>query len=109
MRTILFYCIFCMLGMSAVKNLAAQKTLYPNSLLWRISGKGLTRPSYLYGTMHLQDRRLFQFSDSLYYFLEHTDGYAMEIDPDELFATFMNSLSLPDTSALLKDAMKEKD
>ncbi len=32
--------------------LSAQKPL-ENSLLWRISGKKLTQPSYLYGTIHL--------------------------------------------------------
>lgn len=33
-------------------SLFAQKPL-ENSLLWRISGKGLKQPSYLYGTIHL--------------------------------------------------------
>ena len=37
-----------------------------NTLLWRISGNGLTRPSYLFGTMHLTDKRIFYFGDSLY-------------------------------------------
>lgn len=61
---------------------------WPHTLLWRISGKGLTHPSYLYGTMHLQDRRLFRFGDSLYAALEQTEGFAMEID----FQEFIDSL-----------------
>ena len=36
-----------------------------NSLLWEISGNGLKSKSYLYGTIHIQDKRVFQFSDSL--------------------------------------------
>lgn len=61
----------------------SQKNTWPKSLLWKITGKGLTRPSYIYGTMHLQDKRLFHFSDSLYKFLEEAEGYAMEINLQE--------------------------
>jgi len=57
----------------------AQKKEY-NALLWRISGHGLTTPSYLYGTMHLTDKRLFNFPDSLYHSLENSEGFAAEVD-----------------------------
>ncbi len=63
----------------------------PNTLLWRISGKSLQKPSYLYGTMHLQDKRLFQFGDSLYHALEATDGYAMETNPQEMMDSIFTS------------------
>ena len=53
---------------------------WPKTLLWRISGKGLSKPSYLYGTIHLQDKRLFNFGDSLYQSLESVEGFAMEVD-----------------------------
>ena len=55
---------------------------YPSTLLWRITGKVLSHPSYLYGTMHVQDRRLFYFGDSLYSAIEKTESFAMEINPD---------------------------
>ena len=67
----------------------AQQKL-PNSLLWRISGHGLTKPSYLYGTMHLQDKRLFNFGDSLYSALENAEGFAIEVD----FKEYIDSLFL---------------
>jgi len=35
------------------------------SLLWRISGNGLVAPSYLYGTIHIKDKRVFSFTDSV--------------------------------------------
>jgi uncharacterized protein YbaP (TraB family) len=57
---------------------------WPGTFLWRISGNGLQKPSYLYGTIHLQDKRLFQFSDSLYQALEKVEGFALEIDFTEL-------------------------
>lgn len=36
-----------------------------NTLLWRISGKGLRQQSYLFGTYHTRDPRAFQFTDSM--------------------------------------------
>ena len=62
----------------------SQQQKWPNTLLWKISGNGLEKPSYLYGTMHLQDKRLFQFTDSVYSSLEKVDGFALEIDFNEL-------------------------
>ena len=55
----------------------------PSTLLWRISGNGLQKPSYLFGTLHLTDERVFNLGDSLYKSIEQTDGFAIEIDPQE--------------------------
>jgi uncharacterized protein YbaP (TraB family) len=63
-----------------------------NHLLWRISGKGLDKPSYLFGTMHLTDRRLFQFGDSLYHALERTEGFAAELDMNNIFTQYINTM-----------------
>jgi uncharacterized protein YbaP (TraB family) len=76
---------------------------WPNTLLWRITGKGLEKPSYLYGTMHLQDKRLFQFGDSLYNAMEKTDGFAMEIDANEYMdSVIANSIKEAEKELLLK-------
>lgn len=88
---------------------ASAQQEYPSTLLWKISGKDLTKPSYLYGTMHLQDRRLFYFGDSLYAALEKADGFAMEINPDEMMDSLFKSLGKKDTSALLKRIMNEAE
>ncbi|HVU56088.1 MAG TPA: TraB/GumN family protein [Puia sp.] len=64
----------------------------PHTLLWRISGKGLQKPSYLYGTMHLNDKRLFLFGDSLYHAIESSEGLAIEVNPDEMAAYFVNKM-----------------
>lgn len=53
----------------------AQET---NCLLWEIQGKGI-KTSYLYGTMHLQDERVFIF-DSLFWDVFYScEAYAMEL------------------------------
>lgn len=55
----------------------------PSTLLWRISGNGLQKSSYLFGTLHLTDERVFNLGDSLYRSIEQTDGFAIEVDPQE--------------------------
>jgi uncharacterized protein YbaP (TraB family) len=71
---------------------AQVQSTFPHTLLWRISGNGLQKPSYLYGTMHLNDKRLFRFDDSVYRAIEKTEGLAIEVNPDEMAAYFVNQL-----------------
>jgi hypothetical protein len=54
---------------------------YP-SLFWEISGNGLTKPSYLYGTMHSFDSRVFRFTKQLDPFIKKCDVFALELDLD---------------------------
>lgn len=65
-------------------NLSAQKSNQPkyNSLLWEITGNGLTRPSYLFGTMHVSNKLAFHLSDSFYYALKKVDAVALELNPE---------------------------
>ena len=70
--------------------LSAQQT--PHTLLWRISGKDGHRPSYLYGTMHLMDERLFNLGDSLYEAIGRTDGFAMEVDPNDMMPFLLDEI-----------------
>ena len=75
------------------QSLFAQQSTLPKTLLWRISGKGLAAPSYLYGTMHLQDKALFQFTDSVYEAIRQTNGFALELHPDTLAAAIFTEAS----------------
>jgi uncharacterized protein YbaP (TraB family) len=54
---------------------------YP-SLLWEITGNGLTKPSYLFGTMHVSSKLVFHLSDSFYLALKSVDAVALELNPD---------------------------
>ena len=69
--------------------LSAQKKEKPG-ILWRISGNGLAKPSYLFGTMHLKNKQLFNFPDSLYAAIEQTEGFAMELHPDSLMQAVLD-------------------
>ncbi|HVF81832.1 MAG TPA: TraB/GumN family protein, partial [Flavisolibacter sp.] len=53
---------------------------YP-SLLWEITGNGLQKPSYLFGTMHVSSKMVFNLSDSFYLALKAADVVALETNP----------------------------
>ena len=53
---------------------------YP-ALLWQITGNGLSRPSYLFGTMHVSSKMVFNLSDSFYLGIKNADVVALELDP----------------------------
>ncbi|TKK67960.1 TraB/GumN family protein [Ilyomonas limi] len=82
----------------------------PSTLLWKISGNGLQKPSYLYGTMHLTDERIFNLGDSLYKAIENTEGFAIEINPDD-FTPFIIDEAKKSilASQRLKDMMSDKE
>lgn len=54
-----------------------------NSLLWEITGKGMSRPSYLFGTMHISNKMVFHLSDSFYAALRNADVVAIELNPEQ--------------------------
>ncbi len=58
---------------------AAKK--YP-SLFWEITGNGLEKPSYLFGTMHVSNKMVFHLSDSFYYAMKNVDAVALELNPE---------------------------
>ncbi|TDQ32677.1 TraB/GumN family protein [Zeaxanthinibacter enoshimensis] len=52
-----------------------------NSLLWEISGNGLEKTSYLYGTMHVSKKIAFHLDDVFYDALDQSEVIALESDP----------------------------
>ncbi|MCW3081464.1 TraB/GumN family protein [Segetibacter sp.] len=70
---------------------------YP-SLFWEITGNGLKKPSYLFGTMHVSSKMVFHLSDSFYYAMRNTDAVALELNPeiwqDEMFRFQKAQMSL---------------
>ncbi|MES2800156.1 MAG: TraB/GumN family protein [Bacteroidota bacterium] len=62
-----------------------QRTDAQNELLWEISGNGLKAKSYIFGSLHSNDKRLFQFSDSTYFAMNAVQGIVLETDVFSLF------------------------
>jgi uncharacterized protein len=56
-----------------------------NTLLWKITGNQLTRPSYLFGTIHLLCADDIQLSDSLKTAIRRSDRVYLELDMDNIF------------------------
>src|SRR6186713_1478261 len=74
--TVLFY--FCAQSQGPSK---AKAKKYP-SLFWEISGNGLKRPSYLFGTMHVSSKIAFNLADSFYLAIKNSDVVALETNPE---------------------------
>lgn len=73
-----------MIGCKAQSNepsLSIQKD--SNTLLWKISGKDLKKPSYLFGTFHLLCKEDIQISEPLKKALSSSDKIFMELDMDD--------------------------
>lgn len=56
-----------------------------NTLLWRISGNQLSKPSYLFGTMHMLCGDDIELSDSLKAAIRSSDNVYLELEMDNLF------------------------
>jgi uncharacterized protein YbaP (TraB family) len=66
-----------------------------NQLLWQITGKGLSKPSYLYGSFHSNDVRLFHFTDSTYAALLHAEAIVLEADIYSMFTEYDTRIGNP--------------
>lgn len=51
------------------------------SLLWEITGNGLEKSSYIYGTMHVSKKVAFRLDDVFFDALEKSESIALESDP----------------------------
>ncbi|MBI5856448.1 MAG: TraB/GumN family protein [Sphingobacteriales bacterium] len=69
-----------------------------NSLLWRIDSKNRDEPSYLFGTIHMPQKKFLVYSDSVYSAIQHTNTFYSEID-------FLNQsfFSNPETIEFLEE------
>lgn len=83
-------------------------SVFSQSLLWKVSGKNLKKPSYLYGTIHIQDKRVFSFDKTVTIAFESSDAFAMEILMDEISQEDILSNMLMKDNSLDKLISKEK-
>jgi len=77
------FAVFAVMVLAAF-NTQAQKNKpgkYP-SLMWEITGNGLSKPSYLFGTMHVSSKMVFHLSDSFYHAIKSCDAVSLELNPE---------------------------
>ena len=84
--------LFCFFAQSQVKSKVKK---YP-SLFWEISGNGLKKPSYLFGTMHVSSKIAFNLSDSFYLAIRNSEVVALETNPE----TWQEDMNNSDVSSL---------
>lgn len=78
------------------------------SLLWEISGNKTQKPSYLFGTIHIKDKRVFDFNDSLPAVMNKVDQLALEVDmsTESILESF--SLLMLDEGKTLNDILSKE-
>lgn len=62
------------------------------SLIWRLQAPGSTETSYLFGTMHVKDRRAFAFFDQACACIDECEALALELDLSSIEAGFSAAL-----------------
>ncbi|HUQ66087.1 MAG TPA: TraB/GumN family protein [Flavitalea sp.] len=111
---ILLLCLYACVATNAQNNkpankqktAPAEKVIHgnPKSLLWEVSGKGLTAPSYLYGTMHMVCAEDTKMSEGLKAAIKKAKQVYFEIDMDNMeemmsvlkYARMTNGLKISD-------------
>jgi len=67
-----------------LSNMSKDADVLDKALLWKISGKELTEPSYLYGTIHLIGKDDFYYPKGTLGAFEAADDVVFEIDMNEM-------------------------
>lgn len=103
MRTFIFISLLCLFKLSSA---ICQDSDY--TLLWKIESQDHKENSYLFGTMHVQDQRAFNFSDSVMLAIEECHQFALEIHPDTMVSAAYREFFTPDTTNYYKELMSEE-
>lgn len=104
--SILRYCLI-LLFCTATFTLTAQPLA--NTLLWEVSGPGIKGNSYLYGTVHLKDKRVFEFNDSLLPKLDKVVAFATELAMTEENILKLGQMMMLPEGQTLKDVYSTED
>ena len=99
------------LGLLATSLLFSQnRNSLPNTLLWKITGKDLKKPSYLFGTMHILCADDAKLSDSLKKAIHDCDEIYFEIDLGDIAGMIksMKFMQMAD-SKKLSDLLNKDD
>ena len=111
MKKTLWITLFAVFGIAANgQNPTSKVNTTANTLLWRITGKNLTKPSYLFGTLHMICATDIELSDSLKQAIQNADKVYLELDMDNLFEMMgaMSHMSMRNDTTL-SDLLTDTD
>ena len=107
MKKSLLLVLLASLGIAACSQQNKTKKSVPespdNTLLWRVSGNGLSRPSYLFGTMHMICASDLQVSDSLKNAIRNSDKVYLEMNMEDMMSMMMKVLLDPSALTMRGD------
>lgn len=109
---LLLFVVVFMFGCKATKDASSSVTKVKdysleNALLWKIEGKGLTEPSYLYGTIHMIEKESFFWPEGTLAAFEDAESITFEIDMDDM--SDMGSMMGIMSKAFMADGKTLKD
>ncbi len=84
-----FYLAFILILFSGSATFVEAQKKY-QGLLWEITGNGATKPSYLYGTMHVSNKIAFNLSDTFFSGLRSVDVVGLETNPESWMADMLS-------------------
>lgn len=85
MKKILLFVVFALSGaMVAYSQSAAEYAPQENSLLWEISGNGLSSPSWLFGTIHMIGKEDYFFTETMQQAFDQASQVTFEINMEEM-------------------------
>lgn len=95
--------LFVFQNCEAQSTKSLEKNKDNNSLLWEISGNGLKKPSYLYGTFHMMCTEDIHLSDNLKKAIKGSDEVYFEMDLDDPSLMMSGLLQMTMKNSSLKD------
>lgn len=91
--------VVCFLATALSSFSQNKKTALPeNSLLWRVSGNGLTEPSYVFGTIHAICEKDYFWTPAMQKTLDSSEKLCLEIDMDDPSLLFQSFAGMMNTS-----------
>ena len=106
--TALFFKYNLLLAFILCFTLSNAQMKYP-SLLWKISGNGLKKPSYLYGTMHVSNRVAYHLSEQFFDALKSVDVVGLETNPGEWMENMHKTGEISQQTLFSNSYLHERD
>lgn len=92
------------MGLMAITSCAQKEDIVKGdkSLLWKISGNGLEKPSYLFGTIHMLCKDDAYLGENMVKAIKNADAVYLELDMDNLYdmLSVMNKMNMRNDTTL---------
>ena len=104
------FCAVLLSGLLGISAFSQKNSNNDHTLLWKISGNGLKKPSYLFGTIHMLCEDDAVLSDSLKSVIKNVKEVYFEVDLDNMFELLgvMSKMKMQGDTTL-QDLLSESD